>query len=47
VSAFRTVVVGTDGSGSSLRVKGRLLGPVPSDATRRSAVEVLVVHTAG
>ena len=26
-------------------VKGRLLGSVPADATRRSAVDVLVVHT--
>jgi nucleotide-binding universal stress UspA family protein len=26
-------------------IKGRLLGSVPADATRRSAVDVLVVHT--
>jgi len=97
-SAYRTVVVGTDGSESSLRavaragalaggcgatdvrtvalqgspvealldvvrresadllvvgnrglagIKGRLLGSVPADATRRSACDVLVVHTTG
>ena len=28
-------------------VKGRLLGSVPADATRRSDVDVLVVHTTG
>ena len=28
-------------------IKGRLLGSVPADATRRSAVDVLVVHTTG
>ncbi|MCU1614078.1 MAG: putative universal stress protein [Frankiales bacterium] len=28
-------------------VKGRLLGSVPADATRRSRVDVLVVHTTG
>ncbi len=50
--AYRTVVVGTDDSESSLRavaglagIKGRLLGSVPADATRRSACDVLVVHT--
>jgi len=26
-------------------IKGRLLGSVPADATRRSAVDVLIVHT--
>jgi nucleotide-binding universal stress UspA family protein len=83
-SAYRTVVVGTDGSASSLRavaragalagacgatlldvvheesadllvvgngglarIKGRLLGSVPADATRRSTVDVPVVHTTG
>ncbi len=56
-SAYRTVVVGTDGSESSLRavaragalagITGRLLGSVPADATRRSTVDVLVVHTTG
>jgi len=38
VGAYRTVVVGTDGSDS---------GSVPADATRRSDVDVLVVHTTG
>ena len=97
MSAYRTVVVGTDGSESSLRavapavarvgagagevrtvavagspvealldvvrrehadlrvggnrglnsVTGRLLGSVPAGATRRSACDVLVVHTTG
>jgi nucleotide-binding universal stress UspA family protein len=28
-------------------IKGRLLGAVPADATRRSACDVLVVHTTG
>jgi nucleotide-binding universal stress UspA family protein len=28
-------------------IKGRLLGSVPADATRRSTVDVLVVHTTG
>jgi nucleotide-binding universal stress UspA family protein len=28
-------------------IKGRLLGSVPADATRRSSVDVLVVHTTG
>jgi nucleotide-binding universal stress UspA family protein len=28
-------------------IKGRLLGSVPADATRRSDVDVLVVHTTG
>ena len=28
-------------------IKGRLLGSVPADATRRSQVDVLVVHTTG
>lgn len=36
------LVVGNRGLNS---VKGRLLGSVPADATRRSAVDVLVVHT--
>jgi len=53
---FRTVVVGTDGSESSLRavvragaIAGacRLLGSMPADATRRSEVDVLVLHTTG
>jgi hypothetical protein len=35
VSAYRTIVVGTDGSGSSLR----------TGTTRRSGRDVLVVHT--
>ena len=96
MGGYRTVVVGTDGSDSSLpavaragapagaagatlvvvcaylpearkagakdvkalavagspvavlhSVKGRLLGSVPADATRRSDVDVLVVHTTG
>ena len=102
MSAYRTVVVGTDGSPTSLRavtraaglagacgarllvacayepaeeardvrramdlaareeadlsvvgnrgldtLKGRLLGSVPSDVTRRSEIDVLVVHTTG
>jgi nucleotide-binding universal stress UspA family protein len=71
VSVHRTVVVGTDGSPSSLRaalmelaaqakadlvvvgnrgldtLRGRLLGPVPADVTRRSHIDVLVVHTTG
>jgi nucleotide-binding universal stress UspA family protein len=38
------LVVGNRGLNS---VKGRLLGSVPADATRRSAVDVLVVHTIG
>jgi nucleotide-binding universal stress UspA family protein len=68
LSGYRTVVVGTDGSESSLRavtragacgaaqvrtvavlgldgIRGRLLGSVPADATRRSGCDVLVVHT--
>jgi nucleotide-binding universal stress UspA family protein len=28
-------------------LRGRLLGSVPADATRRSDVDVLVVHTTG
>ena len=28
-------------------IKGRLLGSVPADATRRSTCDVLVVHTTG
>jgi nucleotide-binding universal stress UspA family protein len=36
------LVVGNRGLNS---VKGRLLGSVPADATRRSGVDVLVVHT--
>ena len=38
------LVVGNRGLNS---VKGRLLGSVPADATRRSDVDVLVVHTTG
>ena len=48
MSAYRTIVVGTDGSESSLRAvarAGALAGA--SDATRRSGVDVLVVHTTG
>jgi nucleotide-binding universal stress UspA family protein len=40
--AYRTVVVGTDGSAT---LSGRLLGSVPSDVARRSGVDVLIVHT--
>ncbi len=36
------LVVGNRGLNS---IKGRLLGSVPADATRRSACDVLVVHT--
>ncbi|SFL69476.1 universal stress protein [Geodermatophilus ruber] len=36
------LVVGNRGLNS---LKGRLLGSVPADVTRRSAVDVLVVHT--
>ena len=36
------LVVGNRGLNS---VKGRLLGSVPADVTRRSGVDVLVVHT--
>ncbi|MCU1604038.1 MAG: putative universal stress protein [Modestobacter sp.] len=36
------LVVGNRGLNS---IKGRLLGSVPADATRRSDVDVLVVHT--
>ncbi len=47
--AYRTVVVGTDGSSTSradlLVVSGRLLGSVPSDVARRSGADVLIVHT--
>ncbi|MGK5114332.1 MULTISPECIES: universal stress protein [unclassified Geodermatophilus] len=38
------LVVGNRGLNS---IKGRLLGSVPSDVTRRSTVDVLVVHTTG
>jgi nucleotide-binding universal stress UspA family protein len=38
------LVVGNRGLNS---IKGRLLGSVPSAATRRSSVDVLVVHTTG
>lgn len=38
------LVVGNRGLNS---VKGRLLGSVPADATRRSGCDVLVVHTTG
>jgi nucleotide-binding universal stress UspA family protein len=54
-NAYRTVVVSTDGSESSLwAVVGA--GPIagasgagshPADATRRSTCDVLVVHTTG
>jgi nucleotide-binding universal stress UspA family protein len=36
------LVVGNKGLNG---IKGRLLGSVPADATRRSGVDVLVVHT--
>ncbi len=38
------LVVGNRGLNS---IKGRLLGSVPADATRRSGCDVLVVHTTG
>jgi nucleotide-binding universal stress UspA family protein len=38
------LVVGNRGLDS---LKGRLLGSVPADVTRRSSVDVLVVHTTG
>ncbi|MBB3085967.1 universal stress protein [Geodermatophilus sabuli] len=38
------LVIGNRGLNS---IKGRLLGSVPSDVTRRSDVDVLVVHTTG
>jgi nucleotide-binding universal stress UspA family protein len=38
------LVVGNRGLNS---IKGRLLGSVPSDAMRRSACDVLIVHTTG
>ena len=38
------LVVGNRGLNS---IKGRLIGSVPADATRRSEVDVLVVHTTG
>jgi nucleotide-binding universal stress UspA family protein len=38
------LVIGNRGLNS---IKGRLLGSVPSDVTRRSTVDVLVVHTTG
>ncbi|TFV63644.1 universal stress protein [Geodermatophilus sp. DF01-2] len=38
------LVVGNRGLSS---LKGRLLGSVPADVTRRSSVDVLVVHTTG
>jgi nucleotide-binding universal stress UspA family protein len=38
------LVVGNRGLSS---LKGRLMGSVPADVTRRSAVDVLVVHTTG
>ncbi len=38
------LVVGNRGLNS---VKGRLLGSVPADATRRAGCDVLVVHTTG
>lgn len=38
------LVVGNRGLNS---IKGRLLGSVPSDATRRAGCDVLVVHTTG
>jgi hypothetical protein len=41
VSAYRTTVVGTDGSASPQP------GVARAGVTRRSPVDVLVVHTAG
>jgi nucleotide-binding universal stress UspA family protein len=38
------IVVGNRGLNT---LKGRLLGSVPSDVTRRSHIDVLVVHTTG
>ena len=38
------LVVGNRGLNS---IKGRLLGSVPADVTRRSDCDVLVVHTTG
>ena len=38
------LVVGNRGVNS---LKGRLMGSVPADVTRRSSVDVLVVHTTG
>ena len=38
------LVVGNRGLNS---LKGRLMGSVPADVTRRSTVDVLVVHTTG
>jgi nucleotide-binding universal stress UspA family protein len=38
------IVVGNRGLNT---LKGRLLGSVPSDVTRRSRIDVLVVHTTG
>lgn len=38
------IVVGTRGPDS---IKGRLVGSVPADATRRSEVDDLVVHPTG
>jgi nucleotide-binding universal stress UspA family protein len=38
------LVVGNRGMAG---IEGRLLGSVPADATRRSTVDVLVVHTTG
>jgi nucleotide-binding universal stress UspA family protein len=38
------LVVGTRGLNG---IKGRLLGSVPADATRRSQCDVLIVHTTG
>jgi nucleotide-binding universal stress UspA family protein len=38
------LVVGNRGLNS---LKGRLMGSVPADVTRRSSVDVLVVHTTG
>ena len=52
-SAYQTVVVGTDGlevvvgNRGLAGLRGRLLGSVPADATRRCECDVLVVHTTG
>jgi nucleotide-binding universal stress UspA family protein len=44
LDVVRRLVVGNRGLNG---IKGRLLGSVPADATRRSDVDVLVVHTTG
>ncbi len=57
MSGYRTVVVGTDGSQTSLvavdraaelarAVAGRIPGSVPLDVARHAGTDVLIVHTA-